>query len=398
MSSDESDRPAPLIAPPRLRVQEERQASRLELFFDLAYVLVVAELAHAFADHLDLKGAVTFAALLTVTWWSWVTTTLYANRFDTNDVIYRLAKLAMAGCVIGMAAAAQYATGEDATRFALCYLATRVVLLGLYARAYRHVPEARDTIRIYLIGAGAAALLWAVSLPVHGTARYVLWAAGILVEAVAPLVATRVGDKTPLHMDHLPERFALLVILVLGESIASIVTGVHDVHWKASSVVDAAVAFTAVAALWWIYFDLGGAVGKRELIEDSKEDDEETGVADAYIYGHLPLIVGLAITAVGIEQFVVHPEGELTGAARWALHGGITLYLLGVAVVMMGTSGRWRSAWPWPVVMIPVLGALGFASGLKPLYAVALVTVVLVATVLAGIYQQRRGALRTTET
>ena len=398
MSDDEANRPAPLIAPPRLRVQEERQASRLELFFDLAYVLVVAELAHAFTDHLDLKGAATFAALLTVTWWSWVTTTLYANRFDTNDVLYRIAKLAIAGSVIGMAAAAQYATGEDATKFAVCYLATRLVLLLLYARAWRHVPEARGTITIYLAGAGAGALLWAASLPVHGTARYVLWAAGILAEATAPLLATRLGDKTPLHMEHLPERFALLVILVLGESIASIATGVHDAHWAVGSVIDGAVAFTAVAALWWIYFDLGGAVGKRELIEDSEEDDEETGVADAYIYGHLPVVVGLAIAAVGIEQFVVHPEEGLTGTARWALHGGITLYLIGVAVVMMGTSGRWRSAWPWPVVMIPVVGLLGFATGLKPVYAVALVTVVLVATVLAGIYQQRRGALRTTET
>ncbi|GAA0502681.1 membrane protein [Paractinoplanes deccanensis] len=392
-----NDRQAPLIQPPRLRTDEERQATRLELFFDLAYVLVVAELAHSFADHLDLGGAATFAALITVTWWSWVTTTLYANRFDTNDVIYRLAKLAMTGAVIGMAASAQGATGGDGARFAACYLATRIILLLLYARAYRHVPEARHTIAIYLTGAGAAAVLWAASIPVEGTARYVLWAAGILVEAAAPLVATRLGDDVPLHLEHMPERFGLFVILVLGESIASLATGVHDAHWSASSVVSAVVAFTAVAALWWVYFDLGGAAGKRELIEDS-EEDEESGSVDAYIYGHLPLIVGLAIAAVGIEQFVVHPAGELEPAARWALHGGVALYLVGVAVVMMGTSGRWRSAWPWPAAVIPVIAVIGFAEALEPVLAVAAITLVLVATVLAGIYEQRRGALRTTET
>jgi low temperature requirement protein LtrA len=389
------DRPAPLIRPPRLRTKEDRGASRLELFFDLAYVLVIDQLATGFADHLDLTGTLTFAGLIIVTWWSWVTITLYANRFDTNDVLYRLAKLAATGAVVGMAAAALGATGSEGTEFALCYLATRVLLLLLYVRAWRHVPEARHTIGIYIGGAIASALLWTASLPVDGTVRYVLWGAGILIEAAAPILATRLGDKTPLHLDHLPERFALFVILVLGESVRSIAVGVHEQHWVAASVVSAALAFVAVAAVWWIYFDLGGAAGKRELVEDG--DDPETGVADAYIYGHLPLVVGLAIAAVGIEQFVAHPSGDLGDTARWALHGGTALYLAGVAMVMMGTSGRWRSAWPWPVAVIPLVALLGIPEFLAPMVSVILVTLILIATVLAGMRAQRQGRLRTTE-
>ncbi|MBL7262233.1 low temperature requirement protein A [Paractinoplanes lichenicola] len=393
MTTDE--RPAPLIRPPKLRTEPQRGASRLELFFDLAYVLVVDQLAQSFAGNLSVGGASVFAALLVVTWWSWVTTTLYANRFDTNDVVYRLAKLGAAGAVIGMAAAAQGATSSEGTQFALCFLATRVILLLLYARAWRHVPDARHTIAIYIAGAGASTLFWAASLPLHGAPRYALWAAGILVEAAAPLVATRLGDKTPLHLDHLPERFALFVILVLGESVRSVAVGVHEQHWAAASVVSAVVAFAAVATLWWIYFDLGGAAGKKELVEDG--DDVENGVADAYIYGHLPLIVGLAIAAVGIEQFIVHPAGALDPSGRWALHGGVALYLAGLAVVMWGTSGRWHVAWPWPTAVIPFVAGLGFVESLEPILAVVAVTVLLVATVLAGMWQQRHGALRTTE-
>ena len=48
------------IRPPRLATGEEREASRLELFYDLAYVLVVAELAAAFLKDLSWPGAVTF--------------------------------------------------------------------------------------------------------------------------------------------------------------------------------------------------------------------------------------------------------------------------------------------------------------------------------------------------
>src|SRR3712207_4967686 len=82
-----------LLRPPDVRSDEGRSASWLELFFDLAFVLVVAELAGALAKDLSWSGGLTFAGLFTVTWWSWASSTLYANRFDTDDLVYRLFKL-----------------------------------------------------------------------------------------------------------------------------------------------------------------------------------------------------------------------------------------------------------------------------------------------------------------
>jgi low temperature requirement protein LtrA len=359
-------------------------------------VLVVAQLAAAFIERLDWRGAAVFAGLFTVAWWSWVTTTLYANRFDTNDVIYRLAKLGGAVAVMGMAASATDAIGTKAVTFALSYAATRVLLLALYARAYRHVPDGRAMIRIYLVATAAGAALWAVSALVPGPARYVLWAAGIAVEAVAPLVVTRFGGGVPLHLDHLPERFGLFVILVLGESVASVVLGVHDTEWTPPSVVAAAAAFVVVAALWWSYFDLGGAAGKRRLVTDGR--DAESGVADAYVYGHLPLTLGLAAVAVGIEQFILHPDDDVSLGARWTLQIGVALFLAGTAAVMAGTSGRWRAAWPWPILAIPAIVLVGVIPRVPPVVTIIAVGLVLVVTVLAGIREQRRGALETTET
>jgi low temperature requirement protein LtrA len=393
----DTDHAAPLVSPPRLRTDEDRTASRLELFLDLAYVLVVAQLATALAEDLTWHGAAVFAGLFTVTWWSWVTITLYANRFDTNDVLYRIVKLAGMFAVAVMAASATEAIGPQARVFALGYLATRVLLIVLYARAWRHVTEARGTITVYLGSTGASAALWTLSLAVPAPARYWLWAAGILLEAAGPLVATRYGRDVPLHVEHLPERFALFVILVLGESVTSVVKGMYETEWRTTSVVVAAIGFFIAAALWWSYFDLGGAAGKQHLLEGDG-GDQGSGTADRYVYGHLPLTLGLAAVGVGIEQYIVHPVGELTTGGRWALCAGAALFLAGTAALIAGTSGSWRAAWPWPTAAIPLVVAIGVLDEVVPFVTVSAIGVAMLLVVLAGIREQRRGRIETTET
>ncbi|QDB78373.1 low temperature requirement protein A [Georgenia wutianyii] len=379
-----------LIRPPELRTGEDRSASRLELFLDLAYVLVVAELAKAFAADLTWHGAAVFTSMFAVTWWSWVTITLYANRFDTDDVLYRLAKLAGAFGVAVMAAAASDPTGAQSTAFTVGCLITRLLLLALYIRAWRHVREARTTIEIYLIGTTAGAMLWAVSLIVPAPATYALWALAVALEATAPLIATRKGDNAPLHIEHLPERFALFVILVLGESVASVVTGMHDTDWNPTSVLVAAVGFLIASALWWNYFDLGAVAGKEQLT--SEQRPQHTAKPDRYVYGHLPLTLGLAAVGVGIEQYIVHPVGELTTGGRWALCAGAALFLTGTAVIISGNNG-WRATWPWPLAAIPAILAVGYLDQLLPAVSVSAIGIALIITILAGLREQRRGQL-----
>ena len=152
------------MRPPRLHLGREGTASRLELFFDLAYVLVVLELAKVFYEDLTWHGAAVLAGLFVTIWFSWVGFTLYANRFDTDDVVFRIGKLIATGSIAGCAASASDAAGKLAVPFAACYLGSQLVLLALYLRAWRHVQEARPTVRVYL-------LPW-VSAPRSGRCRW----------------------------------------------------------------------------------------------------------------------------------------------------------------------------------------------------------------------------------
>src|SRR5215217_5333317 len=149
------------VSAPDLRTDERRSASRLELFFDLAFVLVVVELAGALREDVSPSGTLAFAGLFTTVWWAWVSSTPYANRFDHDDVVYRLYKLGSMAAVVGLAASATEATGRWFAIFVGCQLALRVLLLLQYHRAYRHVASARPVVRLYLAGAGVGAALWA---------------------------------------------------------------------------------------------------------------------------------------------------------------------------------------------------------------------------------------------
>jgi low temperature requirement protein LtrA len=372
-----------MVRPPALRTGQEASASNLELFFDLAYVLVVNELAGAFLKHLTWSGLGTFVALFIAVWMSWVGYTLYANRFDTDDVLFRIGKLAATLSIAGCAASAMFATSSFSTSFAVCFLAGRVILLVLHVRAWRHVRDARSTIGVYLATLGVSSVLWAVSLAVEGPVRYWLWGAAVAVDAIGPVVATWRDNHLPLHLEHLPERFGLFVILVLGEAVGGAAIGVRDAEWGPAAVAVGVAGFVIAAALWWIYFDTAAAVGAAAL---RRRDDETRDGApaderhDLFVYGHLPLALGIVLAGVGIEELVLHPEAALPSAAGWTLAAGVVLFLIGSALVLGGSSHSWRAIWPWPLAAVPVVpaaAALGHHHALLLVAGLALLCLVL---------------------
>ncbi len=380
-----------LVRAPDLQTGEDRTASRLELFFDLAFVLVVAELALELHDDVTVQGALRFAGLFATIWWAWVSSTLYANRFDHDDVLYRLYKLTGMAAVVGLAASATEATGERFEIFVGCQLVLRAMLLLQYGRAYRHVADARPVARLYLFGAGAGALLWAVSLLVPRPFGFALWAAAVVLEALVPLLVTRAPADVPLHVEHLPERFALFVILVLGEAVAGVAHGLYDAEWGAPAVPVAGLSFVLTAALWWSYFDLAGGRAKRLLKDVGQQRSDHSH--DVYIFGQLPLTLALATVGAGIELAIVQSgEGEVPTGTRLLLAGGVALYLVSMTLTDTGMSRRARSHWWWPLAAAAV-ALVVVALEVPAVVVVGALAALLVAVLVVGTVQRTTGDL-----
>ena len=249
-----------LLEPPRLRtagrgIQDDRRATWLELFFDLVFVAAVGQLANSLIAEPTTARFFEFLGLFVPVWWAWMGFTFYANRFDTDDLPYRLLSLLAMFGVAALATTIPSVFDGATTGFPLAYVGVRIVLLVLYARASRHVPEARALARTFLSLFGFALLIWLASLAVDPPWTYVLWGIALTIELLTPIPAWRLLRDAPVHPRHLPERFGLLTLIVLGESVFAVVVGVSEVSWDVGSAVAAAAGFLLAAALWWIYFD-----------------------------------------------------------------------------------------------------------------------------------------------
>ena len=386
MTSGPSTGIKPLLLPPRLRTLEDgdgRRASYLELFFDLVFVVAIAQLAHELELDHSLRGFGVFAALYLPVFLAWQGFSFYADRFDTDDVVFRVvmftAMLAIAALAIEIPDVAQ----GDSTGFVIAYLVLRSLMVGLYLRSYRHVPEARPLIARYAWEYSLAITIWAVSLAFEPPVRYALWGIAIAWELMIPTLARRLFASIPVHASHVPERFALFTIIVLGETIVVVALGTSGSEWALSAAVVAALGFVAAAAIWWVYFGGGGEVTMRR----------SPAAILVFTHVHIPLLAALTAFSAGIALAIEHAsEASLDAGTRWALAGGAALYLACVTTVQRATEqGVLRGTELARTVAVVVLVALALVGdALDPVPLTALVAATLVLLVAYKLWSAQR--------
>ena len=93
----------PMVA--RRADEEHRSSTVLELFFDLCFVVAVAQAAaglhHAISEDAVADGVVAYVMVFFAVWWAWMNFTWFASAYDTDDIAYRLTTLVqIAGALV----------------------------------------------------------------------------------------------------------------------------------------------------------------------------------------------------------------------------------------------------------------------------------------------------------
>jgi len=316
----------------RMRERGHRQAAWSELFFDLVFVVVVAQLAHAFAEDLSLPALWRFVALFALVWWAWVGEVQYTTRFDSDrDRTKRflgtvqLARLSVMALLVG------HGGLERLGWLVVAYVVVRAMQLLELWRAARYVPEARGFARHYLLWQGTGLALWLAALALPPSLRLVGWGLAFAIELGSYVAGRRLHREHPPHVTHVPERFGLFTILVLGESFAAIATGLGHAPLGLASLGMVTLGVLVAVGLWWTYFDRLDDDAVRAL-----EGQGRTAPYLIWLWAHLPLSLGLAGTGAALSRTLGdHPIPQ---APAW-LAGMLALYFAAEMVVCATTVG-----------------------------------------------------------
>ena len=300
---------------------EGRHATWLELFFDLVFVasisVITHHLAHVHDGHLGSKQVLLYFTEFIPVWWIWASHTLYANRFDTDSRTHRVASLVIMFLMTTLSAFLGAGLLEASARFIAYYIVIRSVLAGMYFVTGQRFPQTQPytkTMGFTILGGAAIALF---SLFFGTPLCQIIFLSGIGLEMMATAYLGSDQDLIPCHREHLVERVGLLSIILLGESVISLVGSLSGLTWNQFDLVAALTGFLMIGAIWWIYFD------GFPLLERAKR----IKYGFPLLYSHLLFLLGMGILSSLIRHAILNdlPMGEF----RWLAIAGLTLFYLG---------------------------------------------------------------------
>ena len=307
------------------RVAEEREVTKAELFFDLVYVFAVTQLSHYLLEHLTVRGALETLVLFLAVWWAWNYTTWALNWAHPGRAPVRALLLLLMLISLIMSTAIPEAFAGRAVQFAAAYVALQLVRSAFMVVAFRGQRMGRNYAQL-LAWSAIAGVLWLAGAFADGDARLVVWIAALAVDLGAPMHGFRLPrvGSTPMRDwslagDHLAERFQLVVLIALGESLLALGLTFSERDATASVVAAFVVGFVAAAALWWIYFVGYAEAGARTV---ARAEDPTALARAGYAYAHAIMVAGVIVFAVGVEEAIAHPSGETSVKTALVMLGG----------------------------------------------------------------------------
>jgi len=351
---------------PSAWVEEERRVVPLELFFDLVFVFAVTQVTGLMAHEETALGLLRGMLVLGAVWWAWSAYAWLTNTVDPARVTPRLVLCAAMAAMMLVALATPGAFEDDGVLFALAYAVVRFLHILLYALGSPHVSVRAAILRLAPSSAVACGLILAAGF-LGSPVREVLWAVALLIDYGGPAVMG-VANLT-VSPGHFAERFGLVMIIALGESVVAIGIGAEGLALTGAVVTAALLGIVVAVAVWWVYFDVMAAVAERRLRTATGATRAHLA-RDAYSYLHLPMAAGIVLLALGVENTLAHVGDPLEPVGAVALGGGAALYLAAHTGLRLRVGGGLSA--PRPLAALACLALIPLAAQVMSLTALAL--------------------------
>jgi low temperature requirement protein LtrA len=363
----------------------EPRVTTFELFFDLVFVFAFTGVTGSLARDTTWEHFGQAVLIFAVLWWAWGSYAWLTNAVATDEVGSRLVVLLAMAALLVVGLAVPDAFDSSGVAFGLGYLVVIVLQSVLFSAAGGAL---RGTLALAPTK-GVAALLLVAAGFADGAFRTTLWVVAVALCYAGPYLVG-VAEFT-VRPSHFVERHELILIVALGESVVAIgAGGDHNVDWSLASA--GLISIVLVSGLWWSYFHAESGHAEKAL-------READGVArarlarDVYSYLHIPLVLGVVLMSVGIEQTLAARDVPLDTVGAVSLGSGVAMYYAALAAIRVR-----RGAGPetTQIALVVIAGlVVPAATELASIVSLtALAVAILIATCVKHLSELRQFAIR----
>lgn len=316
-----------------------RKVNRLDLFFDLVFVIVIGQLAHLFHGEITRNIILEFLILFVPVWRIWIGSTYYVARFEDHTVRHRVYMMLLMIPILGMWYGIHTAMWPNPIWYVWSYIIAKTLLAIMrvsWSDAQQQSKDLKKVWKFLMISNLIIVAIWIGSLWIPEPRRYVIRFVTMFGELFASWTqrSDTTDDIPDFHMGHLTERFGLFTIIVLAEIIIWVFAGMSEIHHLTlPNIVTAIATFLIACLLWWIYFD---QIMSRPLIETKGENAQ----LFLWTYGHLPLTLWI-IAVWWTLVHIVNSHDHSNEMIMWITVFGLCLILL--TIWLLAQFHQWKT-------------------------------------------------------
>jgi low temperature requirement protein LtrA len=306
-------------------LREGEVVKPLELYFDLVFVLGFTQCTALMAANPSWDSVVQGLLVLWVLWWAWAGYAWLTSVIDPEEGSVRIAFFAAMAGLLVVALCVPEAFDDRALAFALAYGVVRAGHIALFLLASRDDAALRRSVLGLTASTALAVGVLVGASSLDGLAQAGLWVLAIVIDGGGPALFGLAGWR--LVPGHFAERHNLVIILALGESIVALGIGAN-VDLSVGVIAAAVLGIALASAIWWTYFDVVAIVTRLRLLRAQEGQERNALARDSYSYLHYPMVAGIVLVALGLKHTLAHIDDPLDSVHRFALLGGVALYLL----------------------------------------------------------------------
>ena len=311
----------------------ERSATWLELFFDLVFVVSVAALSYRLEHHFSWEGVLLLFVYFLPIWWAWMEYSYYGDLFDDDSVSYQALMLMAMGGVMYMSLVIRSDDLAGSRLYELTYLFMAGVALLMYLRAFVLYPDLRWFTRRFIGTISLSMGCFALSLLVEPPYRYLLWVLGVVIQAAAAPSIYLFHRDYPVQLSHMPERFGLFSIIVLGEGIVALTAASQAASFDWNVAFYVLGGFVLTVCIWKLYF----YEASKDTITEQLRRNDRVSLLMSFFYGYSHYFLYMSVMLISVSILLLI-ESSTAGhhhppLAVYLLHGACVLFLITITLI-----------------------------------------------------------------